>query len=351
MASLNDLPDEVLLEIISLTGRSLAQASRRYLRLYNRHYMDKVSKICALNDGDWGVIVTDITNILNNTADVREPIIKALEGSAVPRLDYHTFPEIMCVSWYLIYSMMQTLPFITATSRRDFITPEDVLVKTCHFGLPRAMVPDGPRMQLNMWVDVHNPDNLGALPSVGTQIRPEHDVSVTKYLGPPVQIADWIKERGLYCINLGTFSTGFLANYNDAVCIPMVIHTFFTEIGITNRSMPFDVLGYSFDTYKPQFTHPWIMFRIDSKFTQRFENIPELAVTSFTFEPDPEDIPGSLSDYPQLWCGTLEGDQEKRPSTTVIKERPVAEVLWEYPTRFKDGPISIPELCSTRIIE
>ena len=349
MESLDDLPDEILEKIIARTGRSLAPVSKRFLILYNRYYMKKVSKIVDLDSMQMEAIMPEIVTEVTKLTDIRLPITKILLGSAVPTTSSFTIPPALCCSWYIAYGMMQYIPFIVASPIEEDRIMDGTIRRVAEFGLPRAMVPDAPNMQLNIWIDVRDPSNLFDLARIYTDIGPLYDISLAHIMRLPLQTPDWINEPGLYCFNLGTFKTKFMEDYEDDPCIPFIITTTFPIDVNTSNNAPYRVLGYSFDTYKEQFTHPWIMFRIDSKFKQRFEHIPQIFLLKLVYI----NYIYHYTDYRitnKLWEGTETKYNACETGSPEVTGRPLATVLWEYPTLFKDGPISIPELCAPRIL-
>ena len=311
--------------------------------------MKKVSKIVDLDSMQMEAIMPEIVTEVTKLTDIRLPITKILLGSAVPTTSSFTIPPALCCSWYIAYGMMQYIPFIVASPIEEDRIMDGTIRRVAEFGLPRAMVPDAPNMQLNIWIDVRDPSNLFDLARIYTDIGPLYDISLAHIMRLPLQTPDWINEPGLYCFNLGTFKTKFMEDYEDDPCIPFIITTTFPIDVNTSNNAPYRVLGYSFDTYKEQFTHPWIMFRIDSKFKQRFEHIPQIytingAYMNYIYQYRNDEIEHIL------WEGTLDPYHSDRTGSPVATGRPLATVLWEYPTLFKDGPISIPELCAPRIL-
>lgn len=311
--------------------------------------MRKIAEMVDFNSVQMQAIIMPIIRQVNKLMDVRLPITKILLGTAVPTTSSFTIPPSLCCSWYIVYSMMQYVPFVVATPLEEDRIMDGTIKRVAEFGLPRAMVPDAPNMQLNIWIDVRDPSNLFDLSRIYTEIIPHYDISPADVMSLPLQTPDWINEPGLYCLNLGTFKTAFMGRFRRDPCTPFVINTYFPSSVNTGDNAPYRVLGYSFDTYKEQFTHPWIMFRIDSKFKQRFEHIPQIYILNWVYmnyiylntDDDVDNV---------LWEGTLHPDNAGGPGSPEVTGRPLATVLWEYPTLFKDGPISIPELCAPRIL-
>lgn len=247
-----DLPTEIVWELLELCPRELRAVNKRFYLLHNELYREKaldlIPRVPEENQEFWDVVKGPVVDYVKS--------LEFLRGNA-RKIGRLLGEEYVDDSWYIIYNaILGRLKcgnhFADVRDSLDYHKP--IYTGSC-------VVPPGESCPINAWFHI---DDLDAARKLGTL--------VTEFRGWPYEnyhqastvpnIADFIKETGVYCFNLGILPK--MEGRNLPVSI---------ELRLVERSMAppdyfekpqLNFLGYDFRDYDPK--NKWLFFRIDKSF-------------------------------------------------------------------------------------
>lgn len=251
MLSVVDLPTEIVWGLLEQCPKELRAVNRRFYLLHNEMYREKAMKLVSVGLEDqerfWECVKEFVIAFVKSLDFLREKArrIGCLQGE-----------EYLDDSWYIIYNALLG-PLRCGNHRGDIRDSLDYNKPVFTGG---CVVPPGESYPINAWFYI---DDLNAARKLNTL--------VTEFRGWPYEsyqqvscvpkIADFIKETGVYCFNLGR--------------LPKVEgrHPITLELRLMERTMTppgyfekphLSFLGYDFNSYDTK--KKWLFFRVNTAF-------------------------------------------------------------------------------------
>lgn len=280
---LTDLPLEILLYIVSLTGRDLCSVSRLFMSLYNDFYKHRTLNIISSEDSRWTVLHIPLEQTISNLDIFRRPIRKLLynnginqtdsDGAQNPRQSQPLLDEYIIDSWYIVYSLLESFPFVKNNNIFDEVQEDEPIMHSTCFCFPQTNLLKEPRIPLNIWLSISDTSYLYPIRNIITNVLSVYNMQRNEEYSPLAQICDWIKEPGVYCIRLGTIETSYMNSVTSATdehFLSMKLVASLTGGYDWNKASSIKLLGYNFDPYVTQLKQPWLFFRLDLEYEPLF---------------------------------------------------------------------------------
>lgn len=287
-----DLPLEILLHIVSLTGRDLCGVSRLFMSLYNDSYMHKTLNIFTLDDPIWEILHTRLEQTISKLDIYRKPLRQLLYKDCmnvsnsneirIKNRSQSLLDEYIIDSWYIVYGLLGSYPFVRNNNIFDEIQEDEPIMQSTCFCLPQTKILKEPRVPLNIWLSISDTSYLYPIRNIITDVLTAEDMRRNEEYSSLGQICDWIKEPGVYCIRLGTIQTSYMNDTHSSTIPPffsMKLVASLTGGYNWNKASSIKLLGYNFDSYMTQLKKPWILFKLDLNYEKLFyedDHIPNV---------------------------------------------------------------------------
>jgi len=355
---LPDLPSEILCYIIGLTKRDLCGVCKLFMTLYNDTYMHKCLNIFPLGDETWNILQPSLKEEISKLDIYRGRIRQSLyadflenqkNGLVHDSLNTPPFGGYIADSWYLVYSLLCTSPFVPNMNLFDDIQEDEPIMHSTRFCLPRECLLTSPRIPLNIWLSIKDVSYLYPIRNIITNVMAGSDIRRNEEFSPLGQLCDWIKEPGVYCIRLGTISASYINYQNDRMVdfLSLKIVASLTGDYDWNNISSIKLLGYNFDSYMTHLKRPWILFKIDLTYESLFfpDQIPKVNAVLSNLDKDIEN--GSTGITP-IDKTTSRDSAPRNPP----KIRQDFKIPLEILSTYKDGqldPTDIPSMPDPRV--
>ncbi|GAV51852.1 hypothetical protein ZYGR_0AF03230 [Zygosaccharomyces rouxii] len=270
---LDEFPAEILWKLLLACPLELRLVNRNFYHLHNELYREKSLQIVDAIDEEerfWNELKNPIIAYIKSLDFLRKDA----------RLVYRTSKgaqEFIDDSWFIIYNALSyplkcwNNPALCERDSLDLQKPiymgKCVVPVDYHDGIISTKT--GRNIPLNAWFYIDKPVAASKLPGFVTEVR-QSQYGVYKKRSTQGNIADFIKEKGVYCFNLGYLPDIFLdthgQNINGHYLCPLEIRLM--EVGMApptyfeNAEITF--LGYDFNSYGDD--KPWILFKCDPGF-------------------------------------------------------------------------------------
>lgn len=270
---LDDFPIEILWKLLAECPQELRSVNRRFYYLHNELYKEHVMQSVEVKEEKfWITVGPCIASYVKSLDFLRKDSRLMVKGEQ----------EYISDSWYIIYNALSyplkcwNNPALCERDSLDYQKPiysgKCVVPAICRDGIVRTKT--GTHISLNAWFYIENPFAATKIPGLVTEVRQSQYGSYKKR-STQGNVADFVKEPGVYCFHLGTLPDIYLGDQELAngsflcpfelrlVEVGMAPPTYFENSGIT-------FLGYDFNGYGC--SDAWIMFRIDPEFVSSIFN-------------------------------------------------------------------------------
>ncbi|CAR25851.1 hypothetical protein ZYGR_0A04230 [Zygosaccharomyces rouxii] len=336
---LDQFPLEILWKLLLACPLELRLVNRKFYHLHNELYREKTLQIVDTVDEEerfWSELKNPIASYIKSLDFLRK------DARMIYRTSKDT-QEFIDDSWFIIYSALScplkcwNSPALCERDSLDMQKPiyagECVVPVDCHDGIISTKT--GRSIPLNAWFFIDKPIAASKVPGFVTEIR-QSQYGAYKKRSTQGNVADFIKERGVYCFNLGDLPDIFLNNQDHKInghyFCPFEIRL--VEVGMApptyfeNSEITF--LGYDFNSYG--FGKPWILFKCDRDFEASifnpFESYLAESLAKFTGA-----FPFSHIDWPSQTADT--GEESIEPYFDP-NQRAMRHFVYRFPRAQQD---------------
>lgn len=276
---LDQFPLEILWKLLLACPRELRLVNRKFYQLHNELHREKSMKIVsAVDEGGrfWKELEGPIAAYVKSLDFLRK------RARLVCR-SWRDGREYIDDSWLIIYN---ALSFPLRCWNNPALCERDPLDMQKPIYAGRCVVPMNyqkgiistkteDNIPLNAWFLIDKPMAASKIPGFVTEIR-QSQYGAYRKRSTQGNVADFIKEKGVYCFNLGTLPDVYVNNqehdmHSHYLCpfeirlveVGMAPPTYFETSEIT-------FLGYDFNRYGRD--KQWILFRCDRDFASSIFN-------------------------------------------------------------------------------
>lgn len=270
---LDQFPLEILWKLLLLCPLELRLVNRTFYHLHNELYREKTLQIVRTVDKGgrfWNELRDPIVTYIKSLDFLRKDARLAYRMSRFTK-------EFVDDSWFLVYNALSSPlkcwnnPAVSSRDSLDMQRPiyagECVVPVDYHNGHIRTKTRRN--IPINAWFFIDKPTAASKIPGLVTEVR-QSQYSAYKKRSTQGNIADFIKEKGVYCFNLGSLPNICLdtqdQNFSGHCFCPFEIRLM--EVGMApptyfeNSEITF--LGYDFNNYSSD--QPWMFFRCNQDF-------------------------------------------------------------------------------------
>lgn len=284
MTQFTDLPIEILLKLQLECPRELRSVNKQFYRLHNDLYKEKTLRWLLPAEHErvlfWKHVKKPVIKYVESLDFLRKPARLIVEGLADDTLSFCEYIE---DSWYIIYNALNGP--LKCWNHSMLIQDRDSLdyhkpIFAGNFTLPYSYFHSAKnhRVCINAWFCIDNLYAASKLPGFVTEVRKSQYANYQARSAPP-NISDFIKRTGVYCFNLGEFSSDDCEPEEEESTLGNKPSYLPFEIRLVERSMApptyfensdLTFLGYDFNNYDK--SKPWLFFHIDKKFKSTIFN-------------------------------------------------------------------------------
>lgn len=290
---LTDLPLDILLSIVSLTGRDLCGVSRLFMSLYNEFYKHKTLNLISSENPRWLILQKPLEEAISRLDIYRKPIrnllynnnnINRIKPDEIQSKDQSRslLDEYIIDSWYIVYSLLESFPFVKNYNIFDKIQEDEPIMHSTRFCFPQKKILKESGAPINMWLSITDTSYLYPIRNIITNVFAVDNMRIEEEYSPLAEICDWIKEPGVYCIRLATMGTSCMNLFRSPTDRPFLMLKLVASLtgGYDwNKASSIKLLGYNFESYVTQLKQPWLFFRLNLKYESLFyknDGIPNI---------------------------------------------------------------------------
>lgn len=276
MTALESLPDELLLYLMELCDKdiyNLGFVNRKFYLLHNILYRQKTIKLIPKENELWSKLLYPIGQYIQELDCLRlksrllypytsENDLRDVEHNYNGQLN--SIPYISD-SWKYIYSLLVTIAPVYNFKDEVFRG------KDRHFRTllrSQVMIPPGnENIPLNIWVSIKETKYVKYITKIITELR-SFDTGAVECLFLTDYLDEWIKEPGVYCINLGQIPRELLKK--DYTMSMLGIRACIGNDIRLDLDGKVELLGYDCHSYHN--IDSWIFFKIDLQYEKNIFN-------------------------------------------------------------------------------